>query len=491
MAARFWVGGTGTWDTSSTTHWSATSGGASGASAPTTADTVTIDANSGSGTITTASGATCSTCTLNSSNIGLTLGAAQTITGAFTLTLGTLSLGSYKLTCATFASNNSNTRTIAFGTGNIEVNSTGNVWNTSTITGLTTTGTQVVNVTNSGSTNITITPGSLSESNSISFNISSGTYQISINSANGSVRNLDFTGFSGTFTAGFGITIYGNIILSSTMTSIGASATTMSGTSLSTQTITSNGSNFIGTLVVDKTGGTVKLNDAFNQTTTGVNFVGITVTNGTFDANNFNVSCVKFASNNSNTRTITMGSGTWTVSAGSVGTLVTWALGTTTGLTFNKNTANIILIANRPVATANNIFTGGGLTYNNLTISGTTTPVNVQINSSNTFATLSNSTDRTITRTYIFNTPTTTTVSTWDIYNTSGTATLNSLNAGTRFTVSQSSGTVNVSNCTIQDSAATGGATWNAFTSNNNVDAGNNTGWIFTAPATSSMLIMF
>jgi hypothetical protein len=38
---------------------------------------------------------------------------------------------------------------------------------------------------------------------------------------------------------------------------------------------------------------------------------------------------------------------------------------------------------------------------------------------------------------------------------------------------------------TIQDSAATGGATWNAFTSNNNVNNGNNTGWNFTAPAGS------
>ncbi len=40
MADRYWVGGTGTWDTTSTTNWSATSGGASGASVPTTADNV-------------------------------------------------------------------------------------------------------------------------------------------------------------------------------------------------------------------------------------------------------------------------------------------------------------------------------------------------------------------------------------------------------------------------------------------------------------------
>jgi hypothetical protein len=43
MAARFWVGGAGTWDATTTTHWAATSGGAAGASAPTSADTATFD----------------------------------------------------------------------------------------------------------------------------------------------------------------------------------------------------------------------------------------------------------------------------------------------------------------------------------------------------------------------------------------------------------------------------------------------------------------
>lgn len=52
MASRFWVGGTGTWDASTTTNWSATSGGAGGASAPTTGDDVTFNASSGGGTVT-------------------------------------------------------------------------------------------------------------------------------------------------------------------------------------------------------------------------------------------------------------------------------------------------------------------------------------------------------------------------------------------------------------------------------------------------------
>jgi len=50
MANRYWVGGSGNW--TSTTKWSSTSGGASGASVPTSADDVFIDQNSSAGTFT-------------------------------------------------------------------------------------------------------------------------------------------------------------------------------------------------------------------------------------------------------------------------------------------------------------------------------------------------------------------------------------------------------------------------------------------------------
>lgn len=50
MATRYWVLGSGTWDTTTTTNWSTTSGGTGGASAPTSADDVIFDANSNVGT---------------------------------------------------------------------------------------------------------------------------------------------------------------------------------------------------------------------------------------------------------------------------------------------------------------------------------------------------------------------------------------------------------------------------------------------------------
>lgn len=56
MASRFWVGGSGTWDSTTTTHWSTTSGGSGGASVPTSSDNVFFDSNSGSAVISDGSG---------------------------------------------------------------------------------------------------------------------------------------------------------------------------------------------------------------------------------------------------------------------------------------------------------------------------------------------------------------------------------------------------------------------------------------------------
>lgn len=61
----------------------------------------------------------------------------------------------------------------------------------------------------------------------------------------------------------------------------------------------------------------------------------------------------------------------------------------------------------------------------------------------------------------------------------SPTVTLNATTGGSAATISQTTGTVDASNATIKDITATGGATWNAFLINGNVDAGNNTGWDF------------
>jgi hypothetical protein len=127
VASRFWVGGTGTWDNSTTTHWAASTGGAGGQSVPASADDVTFDANSGGGTVTVAA-------TINGTNT------IHSFTcGAFTGTLD-FSANNPSITITRFFScSGTGTRTINMGSGTFTINNDGqeNGIDFGTITGLT------------------------------------------------------------------------------------------------------------------------------------------------------------------------------------------------------------------------------------------------------------------------------------------------------------------------------------------------------------------
>jgi len=133
MAARFWVGGTGTWDATTTANWSATSGGASGASVPGAADDVTIDSNF---TVTTNYNVSVISVTINAATATLSLGGTLTCSGAITLTQGTFTTNNYAVTATSLSSSNSNTRTINLGSSTVTL-SGGNPVTFSTNTNLT------------------------------------------------------------------------------------------------------------------------------------------------------------------------------------------------------------------------------------------------------------------------------------------------------------------------------------------------------------------
>lgn len=135
MADRYWVGGTGNWN--DTNRWSATSGGPTGASVPTASDNAMFDANSGNGTCTTTTGATCLSLTINDPDITLFLGADMTVVGATTLTTGIFDADGKNFTTSTFSSTNSNVRTIRMGSGVWSIAGTGTVWNTNSLNNLT------------------------------------------------------------------------------------------------------------------------------------------------------------------------------------------------------------------------------------------------------------------------------------------------------------------------------------------------------------------
>ena len=97
MANRFWVGG-GTGNYNSTTNWSASSGGASGASVPTTVDDVFFNASSGSGTATINVASNCGSLNLTGFAGALTFTNTLTVNGT-ALNFGT---GGYTITGASF-----------------------------------------------------------------------------------------------------------------------------------------------------------------------------------------------------------------------------------------------------------------------------------------------------------------------------------------------------------------------------------------------------
>lgn len=102
MANRYWVGGTGNWDGSDTTHWSATSGGGSGATVPTSADAVIVDSGSGSpGIVITAASVDCLTfSSLAGANASLTGGNTLNVYGNCNLTQITYVTGNITMQAA-------------------------------------------------------------------------------------------------------------------------------------------------------------------------------------------------------------------------------------------------------------------------------------------------------------------------------------------------------------------------------------------------------
>jgi len=347
-STRYWVGGTGTWDTTTTTHWASASGGAGGASVPGASDAVIFDAGSGGGTVT--------------PNYDF---AVTSITmGAF---MGTLdfSANNNSPTIVSFSGTGTGTRTLNMGNGTWSVTgNNNNVWNLSVVTNLTlncngstlkftysgSTGTRGISTGASGIIykNILITAGSDIISQSGNFTITG---------------NFSTSGFTGTYSKTTNsLTVGGDFTLGagSTWSSISGTVTLTSAGSVN---INTNGVNINQAFTINGTGSFALQNDL---DCSGSNSTTFTVTQGTFNANNFNITVAIFNSSNSNLRTINMGSGTWTITGN--GTTV-WTLNTSANLTFNCNTSTLKFTYSGSTGTRT-IGTGSTLVYFNFYITG-------------------------------------------------------------------------------------------------------------------------
>jgi hypothetical protein len=254
-----------------------------------------------------------------------------------TLTAGTLDLNGYTLTAGLFNSSNSNTRVLAFGSGKIVVTGTNStVYTTSTGTGLTFTGTPVVEIIGNGLSGETrsISGTNISTgaafSNAANIYIKAGADTISLGTATRFIRTLDFTGFSGSIAANSAPQLYGDLVLSSTMGTISGTNTWIFASTTS-QTITTNGITIDCAVTFDGVGGTFQL--ASDLTIGSTRQLGLS--NGTLNLNSYTATAGNFSSNNSNTRTLAFGTGKIVIT-GNNATVFTTNTGTNLTITGSK-----------------------------------------------------------------------------------------------------------------------------------------------------------
>ena len=430
MANRYWVGGTGTWDTS-TTNWSATSGGASGASAPTTNDSVffdqagtytvtltgvlacndiTVSAGTvtftGTGTIT-ASGSmslvsdtvwnatglltfryfiggqanrtvttnsvtlSCSVTftTLDSDTPSITLGSALTLTGSstFTINRGVLNLAGFTLTTGIFSSSSASTRSITFGSSNIVlIGTSGTVLSMATGTNFSCTGTGGFVADAAFARTFTI--GLPTVAPNLTFT-GSGTQ---IQTVNAYVNTLDFgtTAFAAPVNSGMS----GNSLILSNDSTYTNFAVTMTGTG----TLDCKGKT-IAELTVnhpEASPGTTTLASSLNTTVNATT----TLTSGTLNLAGFTLTTGIFSSspNPSYARSVAFGTGNIVLTHTTAGTTVL-SMATATGFTVSgtggffadasvTRTYAFGFTAGGSIANAPNLtFTGSGTSVQTLT----------------------------------------------------------------------------------------------------------------------------
>ena len=296
-------------------------------------------------------------------------------------------------------------------------------------------------------------------------NLSTGTCTVA--TGNTGAKSINCTGFTGTIAGTAAITVAGSVTLVSGMTYTRTGTMTLTGTG----TLTTAGNTF-SAVTVNGSGITVTLGDALN-----VGARVITLTQGTFDAAGYNVTAVRFSSTNSNVRTITMGSGLWTLSgAGTV-----WNTSLSTNLTLNKNTSEILL-SNTTVNPRE--FTGGGLAFNKLTIGGATGTSNTLIIGANSFSELASI--KTVAHTVRLGSSSGT-IDTWSITGTSGNVvTFVSSVAGTQRTFNLTNVTSGIDYLSVKDIGVNQANRF--YVGANSTDGGNNSNVIFTAAPSNQTL---
>ena len=244
MADRYWVGGAGTWDATTTTNWSASSGGVGGASAPTSADNVIFDSasNATAYAVTVGTNANAADVTIAGplvGNVTITSAATSVINcygswlNSATGVVFTTTSGAVLNFLATTTGKTVTTNNVTLGAMAVTFNGVGGEW---------TLGSAFTNITNP----ITVTAGSFNTGN---FAVNSGGFSSS--NSNTRTVTLGSSTLTITGTAAWTFTTTTNLTFSAGTSTITCSATspTFAGGGLTYSTVsftnTSNGTTTI------------------------------------------------------------------------------------------------------------------------------------------------------------------------------------------------------------------------------------------------------
>jgi hypothetical protein len=420
MADRYWVGGTATWDGTALLKWALTSGGIGGQAVPTAADDVYFDAASGAVTITLSGARTC----LSFNSTGFT----GTLTGTGTLTV---SANAIYGAGATFTNTGAWTFNATSGTQQITTNSkTLDFPITQNGVGGTV---QLQDNLSTNSRTFTLTNGALDLNNRT---LSIGVFS----SSNSNIRSIAF----GT----------GNITVTGNDTTVFLTTVVTNLTYTGTPTVNFTYAGSTGTRQISSSSTNASIANVFNFNfsagSDSVTFgTGASRAANNVDFTGFSGTIVELVKN-------IYGSLTLAATNLSVASTSVVTFSATSG---TKTITTAALTLDFPI-TFNGV--GGAFAFQDALTQGSTrtftiTNGTVQLKSGVTSSVGSFATSSTNQKF------------------------LQSTTSGTQATLSQVTGIVSTGYLTIKDINATGGATFNAYTVNNNVNAGNNLGWDFFA----------
>lgn len=421
----------------------------------------------------------------NSSTIGVTnydysgssplrLASSYTFAGTFDHQSGVLDLNNSTLTVNLFVSSNGNTRSIAFGTsGGITAYVTGttvNGFSLSSLYGFTYTGTPKLTLSSPNTASLRnpiIGQYNVTPTNALPLIIADGTYPVTF-SSNNYLKSLTLSsGYIGTVACA-NLTSYGDFTLNTQTSTVLTGSFNMAPPSGDTATFTPNGRTINCSYVYIRGSGTTNLAGSFNGQGSSCAFYVNQTTGGVFNSQGNAISCGVFYDSSNEAHTVNLSTSAINITGTSGYFQVNDALSV-----YNAASSTINLSS-----TTKYFYVNNSGPYGTINITGTSGTISVLSYASN--VTIGNLVSNIANNVLQFAGGSNYTFGNLQVSGGSTTkATINTDTPGTRANFYSSASLISLTNTKVQDISANAPTAWRAYTSDGNVDLGNNVGWLF------------